>query len=103
MVITMTSNTFKAAIGLLLIAVAFSAIGCAGRNNQATATPTPVATGTPVPTGPPAPTGAPTPTLTPTPAPGNYTTTLSASDVNFSDDDQNLDMPEDDLPTPAPE
>jgi len=102
MVIAMTSNTFKAIIGLLLIAVAFSAIGCAGRNNNASATPTPVPTGTPAPTGAPAATAAPTPTLAPTPGPGSLTT-LSTSDVNFSDDDQNLDMPEDDLPTPAPE
>jgi len=105
MVLIMGNKNIKAVLCLLIIAVVFAGIGCAGRNadkndpgSTATATPTPAPTVT----------GHPTlaPTATPTLQPGNavnYTTNLSPDDVFVSDGDDQDEFPEDLLPTPSAE
>jgi type IV secretory pathway VirB10-like protein len=113
MVLIMGNKTLKAALCLLIIAMVFAGIGCAGRNDSkndqgstATATTAPV----PAATDHPAATPTPAPAATTTPAPtvqpgnvGNYTTDLSPDDVSVSDGDQQDEFPEDSLPTPSAE
>jgi hypothetical protein len=98
----MGNKILKTALCLLIIAVVFAGLGCAGRNadkndRESTATPTP--------TPAPAATGHPAATLTPatTVQPGNYSTNLSPDDVVVSDGDLQDTCPEDSLPTPPAE
>jgi len=100
----MSHRTFKAALCLLLIALVFAGIGCAGRNSGSdqgsTATATPPAGATSSPSATPQPPAA-SPTILP--GSGNYTAGLSPDDVSVSDGDLQDTYPEDDLPTPSAE
>ena len=105
MVHIMVRNAVKSVLCLLIIALIFTGLGCAGRGDHKSDQPgTPAATPMPVSVAPGTPviTPSPAPTMTPGNA-GNYTTTLSVDDVSFSGGDEEYAFPEDALPTPSAE